>query len=272
MSSGAALANATGVTPEQMADCWEAFSINRNIKELNETSFKSYREQIIKDCDDSVLRKMTTPGAVVVRPSLRGSKNKPDALPTVTPPAKRLHQQRNSIDQHRANMQQQQLSASYSSDQDRRISLSPSRPVTAASNLTPSSSHTYAHRQGSGDVLFTYRPEMANQMTMTEPSGDRSNPRCQLQYEHFSTNVLKPYRHFFTSTEDRAQALDQQIVDLGSDICRRFGLEHANKDSVGDEDHASSVAGLEAVGVPRQVKVTNIGRICNAVSILELTF
>jgi hypothetical protein len=244
-----------------MAECWEAFSINRNVKELNETSFKSYREQLIKNCDDSVLRKVTDAGAVVSRPSLANSKRKADALPTVTPPAKRLHQRNNDNDNKTTN--NGQLPASFSSDRNRRISLSPGRPVPSSSSLTPSN-HSYAQRQGSGDIIFSYQPESSTGF-VTASSTDRTSPKCQIQYKHFATNVQAPYRRFFTSIDDRAKALEKHLVDLGVEICSRFGLGQDNTDAADNNEDASAIAGLEAVGIPRQVKVTNIGRICNAV-------
>ena len=267
------MASTVNISPEQMAECWEAFSINRNVKELNEVSFKSYREQLIKDCsDDSVLRKVTEAGAVIARPSL---KHKADALPTVTPPAKRLSQQQrnNTTDSNKSPASNQQLPASFSSsDKNRRISLSPGRPVPSSSmGLTPSHHHvhSYAQRQGSGDVVFSYRPESMAGMEIV-PATNKAAPKCQVRHQHFDTNVQTPYRRFFTSTADRAQALDRQLLELGQDICERFGLNTADETGDSTDVDPSAIAGLEAVGVPRQVKVTNIGRICNAVRDLDI--
>ncbi|GKY94280.1 DNA polymerase alpha subunit B [Mayamaea pseudoterrestris] len=262
MSQCVALASAIAVTPERMAECWEAFSMNRNVKELNESSFKSYREQLIKDCDDTVLRKVTDVGAVMARPSL---KNKADSLPAVTPPAKRLHQRSSTNNESNKTNSNQQLPSSFSAEKNRRISLSPGRPLPSASVTPSNSSYSYAQRQGSGDIVFSYQPESlaSNGLVMNTTTDRRTTPKCLVQYQHFETNVQKPFRHFFTSMDDRAKALDQHLVHLGMEICERFGLGQESVDE-SNEETSTAIAGLEAVGIPRQVKVTNIGRICNA--------
>jgi hypothetical protein len=57
----------------------------------------------------------------------------------------------------------------------------------------------------------------------------------------------------FTTLEERAKILDDQLVTMGEEIM---------ESCLGGDD----VAELEAVGVPRQDKVTCVGRICNEVS------
>jgi hypothetical protein len=234
-----------------MAECWEAFCMNRNMKELNETSFKSYREQLIKDCDHAGLRKALDSGAVVARPAL-GNNNKRDGLPAVTPPAKRLH----GADGLAAAF------SSSSSDRNRRISLSPDPPSAASKTTTTPTSQSYELRKGAGQVVESYRPEACPELAA---ANDKKAPSCQITYKHFETNVQKPYRRLFTTIDDRAQALDKQLVHMGQEISSRFGL---GLETDGDEDCA--VAGLEAVGIPRQVKITNVGRICSVVCTSEL--
>jgi hypothetical protein len=63
----------------------------------------------------------------------------------------------------------------------------------------------------------------------------------------------------FTPLEERAKALDQHLVDMGEVMVERYGLGKQ------DEDNETGIAGLEAVGVPRQDMVCCIGRVCNAV-------
>lgn len=227
--------------------------MNRNMNELNETSFKAFREQLIKDCNDANLKKTLDSGAVVSRPAL--AKNKRENLSTVTPPAKRLHGNNTS------NPQQNTLST-LSSDSNRRISLSPDPPVAPSTINTPAGK-LYEQRKGAGQVVESYYAEGYSGFVASNK--ERKAPICSVNHDIFETNVQKPYRHLNTTIDDRATALDEKLEDMGSNICTRFGL--GREEEEGDEDGA--VAGLEAVGRPRQVQVCNVGRICNEVRDIE---
>lgn len=228
--------------------------MNRNMKDLNETSFKAFREQLIKDCDDANLKASLDSGAVVSRPSL--TSNKRENLSTVTPPAKRLH----GNNSNNASVKQNTLST-LSSDSSRRVSLSPDPPIAPSTNNTPAS-QLYEHRKGAGQVVESYIAEGYTGLVATNK--EKKAPICTIAYDQFETNVKKPYRHLNTTIDDRATALDAQLEEMGETICERFGL--GKDEEEGGEGHeGTGIAGLEAVGRPRQVQVCNVGRICNEV-------
>jgi hypothetical protein len=172
------------------------------------------------------------------------------SLPHVTPPAKRFHPAPDD--------------SSSALSQKGRVSLSPGPPVNLAAHSSASALGTrikYDDRKSVGQVVATYKPQ--NELT-TPPSITRSSssPKCSLEYVSFSTNVREPYRHMFTTLDERADALDQHLVERGEEMVDRYNLGAAEEDGQGD------VAPLEAVGVPRQESICCIGRICNAVSCL----
>jgi hypothetical protein len=170
--------------------------------------------------------------AVISRPGL----GKRQGLPMVTPDAKRL----------------QQLATTPTSAVDaiasaRRVSVSPNKLV--APNQAPViQMPSYEERTGVGKVVVAYHPKHAFKV---EHIPATLKPRCTISTD-FETNLTKAYRHMFTPLEERARILDEHLMSMGEKIM----------ESLDSED----VADIEAVGVPRQDKVTCVGRICNEVS------
>lgn len=68
---GVALATTHQLNPQQMAECWEAFSLNKKVSELNHHTFQAYRTQLIQDSETSLttaiqtrkVQRMVTPPA-----------------------------------------------------------------------------------------------------------------------------------------------------------------------------------------------------------------
>lgn len=242
------------MSPKQISECWEAFSLNRNLNELDDHSFPSFRLALIKDSDNAELllqESASNSGAVISRPSNKRQTLDDDGLPTVTPPAKRFNASLNKASAVDA------VAASDSTS--RRVSLSPA-PPGSLSSADKSNLPKYSERQGAGKMLVTFNPnklEASANASMTSRS-----TRCNISYS-FPSNVQKPYRHMFTTIDERAKALDKQMVDLGDAMIERYGLGKEEEEGSSE----TAIAGLEAVGVPRQDKVCCIGRVCNAVSL-----
>jgi hypothetical protein len=220
-----------------MAECWEAFSLNKNVSELSDHTFQSYRTQLMKDSELQVAPTTTT-GAVQTRGVKRQSNTMKDGLNMVTPPAKRAAasqasgQGASSVDSVATNIQ------------------SPKRGQTSL-NLPK-----YSERTGVNKVVASCNPTNLPVVVTSESV----KTKCVIS-SNYETNVIEPYRHMFTTLEERAQALDAHLVQLGNEITKRYGISDGEND----------IAPLEAVNVPRQDKVCCIGRICNEVSIYFLS-
>ena len=224
-----ALSSSYNIQPDQMVLCWEAFSLNRNLQSLDEHCFESFRAAIMKYADNAP---KSEPDTVISRPSKR------TPPPSVTPPAKR--------------QQQQQGSAGNTDNQARRISLSPDAPTSA-----PKPTLLYEERKSAGQVVHTYNPnEIAEDDRREKPL---TVQRCQISVNTFPNNVDKKYRHMNTTIDEKARVLDKHLNDMGDKMAERYGLGVRPEGSNADE----AVAGLEAVGIPRQEPVCCIGRICN---------
>lgn len=226
------------VSPQQLAEVWEAFSLNKNTTSLDEHSFAPFRQQVIKISDVEMTDAL---GAVQV---------KRDVPATMITPAAKRHQQ---PDQQRPLKQQQLVdhAGGGGGSPHKRVSLSPDPPLAHQPKLETSSSiPAFSERANAGKVVATFNP---NNLAPIELSA-ASTPRCVISYDEFETNVSEPYRHMFTVMDERARKLDEWIVEKEAEFMERYHF--------GESD----VAALEAVAVPRQEKICCIGRICNAVS------
>lgn len=239
---GLAVALSFSISPKQMAECWEAFSLNRNLKDLDEHSFESYRKALIKEFGTGI-----NGGSAEIVTASSGaitSLGKRTPLPSVTPPAKRAHQ---ASLQHQA-----QRTPATSSDQARRISYSPA-PPGALGSATPSNRPKYGDRDNAGKVIATYNPRNLDSLVLPNPG---NHHRCKISYD-FETNVTSRYRHLFSTIDDRSKALDRHLTQLGDAMIEKYGLGK-------EQENENGIAGLEGVGVPRQEKICCIGRICNS--------
>ena len=74
--------------------------------------------------------------------------------------------------------------------------------------------------------------------------------RCRVNFteQDVFDNVLQRYRYMFTTLEERARALDEQLLRLQSDMCSAIGLPEEN---------------LAPLGLPSPEAVWICGRICN---------
>jgi DNA polymerase alpha subunit B N-terminal len=267
--TGVGMAASLNVSAKQMAECWEAFSLNRNVQALDTHCFDAFKKQLVKEADQlGVPMPMDTDsgssnGAILSRPSPKAASSSTARLPSVTPPAnKRL------VNEHNDNMD--------SSFKNRRITLSPSPPTRKDANNN--NSHVqkqqpkYNERTGAGKVMQTFNPSNLEAAAVESTSSRNGGPKCRISYDGFDTNVKSSYRHMNTPLEERAVALDQHLVDLGQAMVERYGLAGKEVNDGEDEQaggdtstETAGIASLEAVGVARQEKVCCLGRICNAV-------
>jgi DNA polymerase alpha subunit B N-terminal len=235
---GVTLAEVYSVSSTQLANCWAAYSLNKNVQKLDSHSFDSFRMQVIKECGNIDV------GAVITRVGKRQSANKD--VPSVTPPSKKANtsERTNNV-------------LTVASNLGRRVSMSPAPPsILSSTDGIPSLKlEKYEERRDPGKVVLSFNPN--NLLSATQTT--RTTPKCHVSYSNFESNVKESYRHMFTTTDERASALDRHLVELGDQMIERYNLGKS-------DDESAEVAELEAVGVPRQDKICCIGRICNAVS------
>ena len=139
----------------------------------------------------------------------------------------------------------------------------------------------YGERIGSGKIVASHRPPLVDDALPEEDSKrPNRNSRCVVSVPERWPNVTDPYRHMFTTTREKAAALDERLTDMGEimteahDIGRAENEEEESgavkREEGDDDDDRKSDAPLAAVGMPGQGRVCCIGRVCNEVSVIIL--
>ena len=244
------MASTLSISADRMAECWEAFSLTKNVSELTNHTFAAYKTQLIMDAEQngSVFPTSTEEGnglggAVNKRVGL-GKRQTSDGLNLVTPPTKR---QANRIDTPGTASSVDSIARDGGS-----VSSTPQRPI--AKPVMPK----YVERSGVGEVVASFVSDnIAATDTSSSEESSRPPNKCVIS-SSFPTNVTKAYRHMFTTLQERAQALEEHLVDMGNAIIEKHGIREA-----GDDGADNGIAPLEAVNVPRQETVCCVGRICN---------
>lgn len=227
--TGAAAAAAMQLSAATVADCWDAVSATHGFKELSTHNFQTLKNAMVKQADENlVLPPTTSSSSTAVVTTVKSSSS-----PTQTTSTPR------SV-----------VTPSATTKTARRLSLSPLMPTTAASGSRKKAK--YHERQGVGTVVTAYQADLAL-VRPSQPSPD--TPRCDVQWRQFSTNVVEPYRHLFTTLPTKAQALEAHLQRMTA------VLQDVHAFGQGD------LAPLEAVGLPGQDLVCNIGRICSSVRV-----
>lgn len=230
--SGVTLACTLHMTPEAMATCWEAFSLTKKVSELTSHTFEAYEIQVRKQSEVTP-PSMTSDGAIQTRSVKRQAS-------MVTPPtAKRQHTSNGKVS-----------SASASSVDS--VALETNNSPTAAPRPEAPPLPKYDERTKAGQIVASYNPK---EWPVITPSAASGSDRCVLKTDGLN-NISEPYRHMFTATADRAQALEAHLLRMGQNIVEKYGIS----------DGQNGIAPLEQVNIPRQEAVCCVGRICNEVS------
>eukprot|EP00536_Pseudo-nitzschia_multiseries_P004184 jgi/Psemu1/318366/estExt_fgenesh1_pm.C_680015 len=252
LSKCVALASTLSLSPETMAEVWEAHSLNKqNLTELTMHQFEAYKNELIKTSSTApipdapptsssgadsprgatlVSRKETGKREVtMVTPLSSGSKRPNGAPPNV------VHRAPANLPKYDERTNVGQLVASHPSDRSR-LRKNEASPNTRRSRC----------------VLTTSSETVADVDTDTNTDANVDVTRH---------NITKPYRHMFTTMEDRAAALEHHLVRMKEAIGSDIRSETERKTTT--TTTSDLPAPLEEVNVPRQDPSTCIGRICN---------
>lgn len=252
------------LTPEMMAEVWEAHSLNKqNLTELTMHQFEAYRNELIKasnmvptpDVPQSLGASKNQRGAAMV-----SRKRETPAATMVTPTSSSKRQKQPSPDIPTSSVDQLAKGTSVPS------------PVRSASGATsvvkkpPVNLPKYEERTKVGHVVVSYPVGHISQDD-ANASGSKQR-RCVVTTKEDSSdddvtryNIKEPYRHMFTTLEDRASALERHLVRTRTAIVEDIEKERRNKIQNNAGDDVEAV--FEEVNVPRQHPSTCVGRICN---------
>jgi hypothetical protein len=260
------------LTPEKMAEVWEVYSLNqKNVTELTIHQFEAYRNLVLKfsqvtPATEGIINS-TKGAAMVITNKRKRDVNDNYISNMVTPPTAKRHQ---SGPGEVPSFQNKNMSSSSSIDQ---VAIQDGSPTimkkSTVADTIPGS--VYTERTNAGQVVLAYP---SNRTSTTDRRNTKTGTRCTISSSHEKIgryNITKPYRHMFTTMEDRAVALEQLLVAQKEAIIENHGLSttaysnHNNNSNDSDDNLTGAFAPLEEVNVARQEKVVCIGRICNEV-------
>mmetsp|Transcript_6307 Transcript_6307/g.9703 ORF Transcript_6307/g.9703 Transcript_6307/m.9703 type:complete len:604 (+) Transcript_6307:167-1978(+) len=182
LSKCLALSTAHGIEPTQLAEVWEAHSINKNISELTDHTFPGYRAQVMKDFENN-------DSAVMTRLA-----QKRTTASSVTPsPTKRQ-----AVD----------VTTSAVDNVATSVAISPEKMSMPKC--------TYDDRSGVGKVVVSF-----GQKKNTEQLDPSLNRVCTISSD-FDTNIVDAYRHMNYPLEERAKVLEEQLVTMGDAIISQY--------------------------------------------------
>lgn len=300
-----ALASTLHLTPETMAEVWEAYSLNKqNLTELTMHQFEAYRNELIKvsQVTPATIAAAATEGTIATSSSAKGAavvnahnnnSNKRDANNNsnmVTPPTAKRHHSGSDGDVAAADVGNQKTSSMLSSVDQVAIPGGAGSPVAATAaamnKATTIPLPKYEERTKVGQVVVAY-PSNRPADAKGDDRNTKAGPRCSVVFHSCSGaaagsvdvvvgkyNITQPYRHMFTTMEDRARALEELLVERKEAIVTYHGLStesknHKNDDGDGNDTSGDALQGifapLEEVNVARQGKITCVGRVCNEV-------
>lgn len=233
----AALSTQLRLSPNQLAEAWEAHSVTKNVSVLDDVSFAAYRSSLAGLAGDNNNR--------VVGTSFAKRKASPSSV-TPTP--------------NKSKVKREQLATPSSSS---------STPTTAGSKnilITPTKTPTYQERTSRGEVVSTYNPHgLPTAAASRLSSDDDGHIAASIQYHPSSSHPTKSYRHMFTPLEARAQVLEERLTMMSD----KFQEAHSESDEVAVKQENALYADAAdssiwaPVGIPKQNTVRCVGRICN---------
>ena len=238
----AALSTQLRLSPQKLAEAWEAHSLTKNVTVLDDVSFAAYRSSLSAVAGENNNRVVGTSSA------------KRKAAPSNVTPTP------NKTKVKRENEQQQQLATPSSS----------STPAGKNILITPTKTPTYKERTNQGALVSTYNP---HNLPSAASSGNDGHIAASIQYHPAASHPTKSYRHMFTSLEARAQVLEDRLATMTEQIQKA----HGDSDDIVVKQEPDAFAASEndsstwaPVGIPRQNTVRCVGRICNEVSMVPL--
>ena len=257
------MASTLQLTPEVMAEVWEAHSLNKqNLTELTMHQFEAYKNELIKASSAG-----PTPDIAQSSDNKRGAamvsrKRESPPATMVTPTSSQKRQKQPSPDVPTSSVDQLASRGNIPSP----VRSSNTAAAASVKKVTPKLPK-YEERTKSGHVVVSYPAG-----SVIEQKTDSKQRRCILTTKGAEetskdddvtrNNIKETYRHMFTTLEDRANALERQLVRTKTAIIEDIEKERMNKKNqpnAGDEVEAS----FEEVNVPRQHPSTCVGRICN---------
>eukprot|EP00584_Thalassiosira_punctigera_P006405 CAMPEP_0172531780 /NCGR_PEP_ID=MMETSP1067-20121228/5038_1 /TAXON_ID=265564 ORGANISM="Thalassiosira punctigera, Strain Tpunct2005C2" /NCGR_SAMPLE_ID=MMETSP1067 /ASSEMBLY_ACC=CAM_ASM_000444 /LENGTH=762 /DNA_ID=CAMNT_0013316197 /DNA_START=113 /DNA_END=2401 /DNA_ORIENTATION=- len=272
LSHLAALSASLRQSPTQLADAWEAHSLNKNVEALDDASLGGYRNALAKNAgvdakaaataataasvDKKNLENVAVisgtglgkrrPGGSSVTPSpmAKRANNAVVAASTATPAAgAAVNTPATAGDRQKQKQQRDGLSA-VDGIATPKGAASPSKrqqPGSAASVITPpkSSAKKYADRTNAGKVVSSYNPnglptaaEVLASRTADERERAASRRGVTVSRHPAARHPESSFRHMFTPLEKRSVALEDRMKWMSDAICAEYNIKSEEEEMV----------------------------------------
>jgi hypothetical protein len=250
------LATTLQVGATQLAECWEAVSLTRNLAALNAHSMQALRASLVREAE-TVPDASSSSAIQIKRTNATASPEASSSRPHFVTPAAKASGAAASFVAASATMKRGATSMALGGG-GRRISMSPKPPNHWQPNAASGRKKAkYDERAASGSTVATY--EAPNLLpTSSSNSTRQTRPKCSIATAAFGDTLplAAPYRHMFTTLDQQAAALEGQLTEFSQTLVKSL--------------EPQEMAAVEAVGIPRQEPVTCLGRICSSVRVLLL--
>mmetsp|Transcript_34652 Transcript_34652/g.73024 ORF Transcript_34652/g.73024 Transcript_34652/m.73024 type:complete len:750 (-) Transcript_34652:180-2429(-) len=295
LSQIAALSTSLHLTPNQLAETWDAHSINKNVEVLDDVTMGGYRNALSK-----VAGVENVKNVAVINTTGLGKRSAPGSHVSPSPMAKRVNATAtpnsstiaagntltNTASDLPPKQQQQQRNGLSAVDNlttpSGKGAVSPSKqqqPGSSSSSTAmvitpPKRTAKYEDRTNAGQLVTTYNPnslptaaEILSSKTKEEReriARHRGVTVCQHPAARHPRNT---FRHMFTPLEKRSAALEDRLNGMSNAICESNGIKSEEEEMIECMDGVKSEGGdfstWTPVGLPKQNKVLCVGRICN---------
>ena len=252
---------------------WEAHSLNKqNLTELTIHQFEAYKNELIKASTTAITPgnevSSNVRGAIVVSRGILTKREAPLAT-LVTPTSLSKRQKQSTPDFVTSSVDQLAMEGNNVPSPRRR---SKSNTVFSAMKSTPINLPKYEERTNVGHVVASYPVDYSSDSNSNHL--ETEYPRCVLTTKFLGDdnengvngdvaryNITAPYRHMFTTLEDRSNALERHLVRTKRAILLDIKNELRNKNT--QKQVNDVMESFDEVNTPRQHSSTCIGRICN---------
>ena len=248
------LSTAHSLTPTQLYETWEAYSLTKNLATLDDNNINGF---------ESHIRNMHKAKGVAVLANSSLGKRTPMAGVTPSPAPKRDRSGLSAVD----SLEGQADAADHARTPSKSAASTPSSSAKSITVTPQKVAAAYASRNGRGSTVVAYNPHNLDPISV--------DGGAIVNITTHPSSEAPSQRHGFAPLVSRAKSLEDRWDRMNTALCTTHNLRSEEEDMVvcaegGDVEQVEAY--WTPVGVPGQSEVVCVGRICNEVSTLREWF
>eukprot|EP00571_Detonula_confervacea_P012384 CAMPEP_0172302316 /NCGR_PEP_ID=MMETSP1058-20130122/4034_1 /TAXON_ID=83371 /ORGANISM="Detonula confervacea, Strain CCMP 353" /LENGTH=749 /DNA_ID=CAMNT_0013012741 /DNA_START=64 /DNA_END=2313 /DNA_ORIENTATION=- len=295
LSQITAVSTSLRLTPNQLAEAWEAHSLTKNVTVLNDVTMGGYRTALAKEAgvvdgknvtvmSGTGLGKRTAPGSNVTPSPMAKRATTATSATTATPGGdSKGSVNRNglsAVDNLTSPSGKGAVSPTGKQQQPQPGSATSSSAMVITPPKMPKATLKYTDRTNAGQIVTSYNPhnlptalEVLSSKSTAEKERIETHVACTISPHPSASHPQGSFRHMFTPLEKRAGALEERLNGMSRTICDTFGIKNEDEEMIESmdgvvksetsENGGDKISTWTPVGLPKQNKVLCVGRICN---------